>query len=198
MMHMANEWNIMKPPIHQFQNQQLSPYHRFCSSRCRPSVQWSVAAPSSPAPVYGYGSKPGAPGCWRLLKNHWIQLVKMFIDVHPPKVHHINQYHIYISYILTVPSCEQNSCQRLRRLDHFLTAAMISSPVLGLATAQCSIAMVTITKTTFFNGNEPIKSEHYSITHGYKMIHILIESCWFIYIDNISEATFTSQNLTGW
>ena len=73
-----------------------------------------------------------------------------------------------------------------------------SSPVLGLATAQCSIAMVTITKTTFFNGNEPIKSEQYSITHGYKMIHILIESCWFIYIDNISEATFTSQNLTGW
>ena len=99
MMHMANEWNIMKPPIHQFQNQQLSPYHRFCSSRCRPSVQWSVAAPSSPAPVYGYGSKPGAPGCWRLLKNHWIQLVKMFIDVHPPKVHHINQYHIYIIYL---------------------------------------------------------------------------------------------------
>ena len=85
--------------------------------------------------------------------------------------------YIYISYILTVPSCEQNSCQRLRRLDHFLTAAMISSPVLGLATAQCSIAMVTITKTTFFNGNEPIKSEQYSITHGYKMIHILIESC---------------------
>ena len=197
---MANEWNIMKPPIHQFQNQQLSPYHRFCSSRCRPSVQWSVAAPSSPAPVYGYGSKPGAL-CWRLLKNHWIQLVKMFIDVHPPKVHNINQYHIYIyQYHISWPSPAANKTVVSAFADWItsLQRRFFSSPVLGLATAQCSIAMVTITKTTFFNGNEPIKSEQYSITHGYKMIHILIESCWFIYIDNISEATFTSQNLTGW
>ena len=143
-----------------------------------------------------------APLCWRLLKNHWIQLVKMFIDVHPPKVHNINQYHIYIYINIIYLDRPQLRTKQLSAPSQIgslpYSGDFFSSPVLGLATAQCSIAMVTITKTTFFNGNEPIKSEQYSITHGYKMIHILIESCWFIYIDNISEATFTSQNLTGW
>ena len=197
---MANEWNIMKPPIHQFQNQQLSPYHRFCSSRYRPSVQWSVAAPSSPAPVYGYGSKPGAPLLTAVEKS----LDTTGKDVHRCSSPQSTQYqsisYIYINIIyLDRPQLRTKQLSAPSQIGSLpYSGDFFSSPVLGLATAQCSIAMVTITKTTFFNGNEPIKSEQYSITHGYKMIHILIESCWFIYIDNISEATFTSQNLTGW